>query len=66
VEMVCNSGGQLMRKPSRQILCPCCNERPRDSATRNGPTGHWCMQCQDEFDSIDWDALNEAIRDEGL
>ena len=55
-----------MRKPSRQILCPCCNERPRDSATRNGPTGHWCMQCQDEFDSIDWDALNEAIRDEGL
>lgn len=37
--------------------CPICNLRERDPSTRNSPTGHWCMPCQDEFDSIDWDAI---------
>lgn len=37
--------------------CPVCNLRPADASVRPDVHGkHWCKECIDEFDSIDWDA----------
>lgn len=39
-------------------LCPMCKVRPRDPVTRTDYQGkHWCQECQDEHDSVDWCAL---------
>lgn len=39
-------------------LCPICRKRPQDSSTRIDAKGeHWCKECLDEFDSIDWDEI---------
>lgn len=38
--------------------CPQCHLRRADVKTRRDCQGrHWCQECQDEFDSVDWYAL---------
>lgn len=40
--------------------CPICRERPANPNNRIDIHGkRWCNECQDEFDSIDWDAISE-------
>jgi len=46
-------------------MCPICMGLPRDPKTRKAVNGHWCMPCQDEYDSIDWEEYYER-RMEGL
>ena len=46
-------------------LCPICRERSRDTSTRSPKGEHWCMPCQDEFDSIDWEDVAERRREMG-
>ncbi|UDL16742.1 DNA binding protein [Arthrobacter phage Atuin] len=43
--------------------CPICHERPSSTETRKDARGrHWCVQCLDEFDSVDWDKYYEEQR----
>jgi hypothetical protein len=36
--------------------------QPYDGMRTTARDGHWCKECQDDFDSTDWDTVNEERR----
>ena len=48
------------------LFCPICTRGfHRYEGMRDNSGKAWCEKCQDEFDSIDWDEINERRLDEG-
>lgn len=57
------TGASTDRNPPEPI-CPICEE-PASTETRLDSRGrHWCVKCQDDFDSVDWEEFYERQREQ--
>lgn len=56
-----NTGQATLERMVNDALCPICEKRPANSSNRTDARGRkWCDECQNEFDSIDWEEVQNG------